>query len=281
MGIQIQGATNWALPLNTAGGRVLTYGGGRLPENLAFAVDIQTFSLQPKKSDPTKPIAKFTYVVSEPGFEGVERAGYAALPEPINAGDSDEAKRSKQFVHNNWITILASLGYNDQQINAIAAQGLNAGTIANAPGGGKAYIFVTYEDQEKVDPITKQVITNPATGQAVTQESENRNFCSRENYLKYAASTAEQRKKGQQQGAVNPTFAPPAPTPLGMAPPLPAGAPPMPGQVAPGYPTAPPGYPAAPPQFTPPGAYPNGVGGAPAAPPSMMMGVLGQPPRTP
>lgn len=293
MGIIIQGQPFGMAPLNAQGGRTLTYGNRKLPEDCGFAVNVVSFTVQPKKNDPTKGVGHFEVELTEPGFEGVTRAIYSGLPEPIIGNEDPKVIRSKQFVHNDWLTILASLGYNDQQIAQIAARGIQTTDIQNAPGGGKAFMFVEYEAQAMLDDITKQPLTDPRTGMPVTRDSENRHFMTRENYLKTAASQKLAREKQQQvaSAASQPTF---APNPGGYAPQQPQPQPqqfapaPTPVPVAPQYaqpqgyaaPQPPSGFaPPPPPTGYAPAPQPNGVyGQQPVAP---LMGVLTQPPRTP
>lgn len=264
--------------VNTPQAQGRRFGGARLPSDLAYRVDVTAIEIKGSKNDPNKPVAHFDVVLAEPGFEGIERKLYTGIPGAVPPpGSEPKAIKSAMFLHDVWYTILLSLGYSEQQARSITV--INAQVLANAPGGGSAYMFVSEEEQDVTDDVTGQPILT-AAGTKQTRSSERRDFCSPDTYRKHAASQAKNRQGQQPQG--QPSFNAPQQPQFGataapqfgapMAPP--AGA--MVAGNAQSY-NQPTGFtPPAPQGFGAPAA-PNGTYGQPAPNAPPLMGALQTP----
>lgn len=255
---------NFQIPLNNAHELTpVSFSGGPLPIG-GYEIDVNELSFARKKgreNDPSAPIvACFDVTVTEKAYAGIQKSIYASVPAPVPPSQDTNSKeyRAWNFQRRNWLTILLSLGYTEQQIGQNFA--ITGQAIQNAPGRGRAYMFIDHEEQAVNDKITNVPVIDPTTGHPLQRTSENRNFCT--------PSTYQQRRMGTAGADRAP--AAPATTPAGLPgqPQVQTYAPPAPGAVPGGYSqVAPQGVPG---MVTPPmqpfAGAPAPMGGAPGFP---------------
>ena len=172
---QVSENANWQFSFDAVGLQPLTVGSGRLEEG-AYAVKTLKAVQVPKKNNPSESHIKITVQLTEAGFEGIERDLYLQFPKGITAGMSDEEVRKHRFFARGWITLLQSVGYPASQITGTLSP--NASVIV----GRTAYINVEVEEEPVKDTFGNVVIEN---GAPRTRRSENRNFCTPDDYGKH------------------------------------------------------------------------------------------------
>lgn len=176
--------------LDGRGVKALGVGGERLPIG-AYQADVVSMIPQDKKGDSSKKVVNFTLTFVEPGYEGTERHLYMGPPRAITQGMSQDEIRAAQFVKRQWITFLRSRGYTEQQ--------LQTENIPIGPHliekGKRVYVFIDHEESDLIDETTGQPVIDPATRQPRKRISEDRMFCTPEDYQKHRVGLKQAKKE--------------------------------------------------------------------------------------
>lgn len=173
-------------------------------EDGGYAARIVRYGNVGKKSGPGQQF-QVDVVLTERGFEGIERSLYLQYPAENVQGMSEEDIRNHvTFPKRNWLAFASSIGYPDEVIAANAKNlEITEDVIRNAPGNGTCVIGVRVVEEEVLDKYGK--------GTGRFRENENRNFITRSDYEKHSI-TRKLAAKQQASGAAQQPHQPQAPS---------------------------------------------------------------------